>query len=260
MVSIPKKVAERLVSGVKRIQPIVAERKSADAGEADTVILVTEILTEVFGYDKFRELTSEFPVKNTYCDLATKLEDKIQMLIEVKAINHALKDSHVTQAVNYAANQGIKWVVLTNGQIWRAYAVKCAGQVNQDLVVEFDFLNLDRKSDDHLGLLYLLCKEGWGKQVIDEYEAQRAALNRFVVGAIILSDRLLQVVKTELRRVSPDVHLDVQHIKAVLETEVIKRELLEGEKADAAKKLVSKHASHSLREVKSAATAAEPSP
>lgn len=55
MASIPKKVQERLVDGIKKYQPIVQGRKAADVGEADTVILVTEILAEVFGYDKFKE-------------------------------------------------------------------------------------------------------------------------------------------------------------------------------------------------------------
>jgi predicted type IV restriction endonuclease len=218
MVSIPKKVAERLVAGIKRLQPIVEERKSADASEADTVTLVTEILADVFGYDKFKELTSEFKVKTTYCDLAIKLDDELQMLIEVKAICHPLRDSHVRQAVDYAANQGVKWVALTNGHLWRVYSVKCAGEIDQELVLEFDFLALDRKSEEHLGLLYLLCKEAWSKSIIDEYGAQREALNRFVVAAIILSEKLLLAIKTELRRVSPDVHFDIEQSEPLLKT------------------------------------------
>ncbi len=256
MGSIPKKVSERLAEGIKRLQPIVEERRSADVGEADTVTLVTEILADVFGYDKFKEITSEFAIKTTYCDLATKFDDKIQMLIEVKAIGHPLKDSHVRQAVDYAANEGVKWVALTNGHEWRVYSVKCAGQIVQELIVGFDFLALDRKSDDHLALLYLLCKEGWSKSVIDDYEAQRQALNRFVVASIILSEKILLLIKTEVRRVSPDVHFDVEQIKTVVESEVLKRELLEGEKAEAAQKLVARAAKVTLREVKSAASSA----
>jgi predicted type IV restriction endonuclease len=245
---IPKKVHERLVGGLKKFQPIVLGRKSADVGEADTVILVTELLAELFGYDKFTELTSEFAVKTTYCDLATKVDDKLQTLIEVKSIGHALKDSHVTQAVNYAANQGVEWVVLTNGQFWRAYSVRCKGQIDHDLVVEIDLLSLDPKSEDHLGKLYLLCKEGWAKSAIDDYKMQREALNRYVIGATILADRMLEKIKTELRRVSPDVRIEIDDIRAVIENEVIKRELLEGDKAAEAKKTVAKAASVALRD------------
>ncbi len=35
-----------------------------------------------------------------------------------------LKDQHVKQAVDYAANQGVEWVGLTNVAIWRPYRVQ----------------------------------------------------------------------------------------------------------------------------------------
>ena len=54
-------------------------------------------------------------------DLAIKVDGKLALLIEVKAIGLELKDGHVKQAVDYAANQGCDWVVLTNGMIWRVY-------------------------------------------------------------------------------------------------------------------------------------------
>jgi predicted type IV restriction endonuclease len=248
LASIPKRVQERLVDGIKKFQPIVEGRKAADVGEADTVILVTEILAEVFGYDKFKEITSEFAIKSTYCDLATKIDDKLQTLIEVKPVGQALKDSHVTQAVNYAANQGVAWVLLTNGQHWRAYSVECKGQIAQELVVNIDFLTLNRKSEDDLGLLYVLCKEGWAKSAIDDYQTQMEALNRYIIAATILSEKMLDKIKTELRRVAPEARIEVEAIKTVLEDEVIKRELLEGDKADAARKTVAKAAKVMLRD------------
>ena len=248
MASIPKKVQERLVDGIKKFLPIVEGQKAADVGEADTVILVTEMLADVFGYDKFKEITSEFAIKSTYCDLATKIDDKLQTLIEVKPIGQPLKDSHVTQAVNYAANQGVEWVLLTNGQFWRAYHVQCKGQIAQELVVNIDFLSLNRKSEDDLGLLFLLCKEGWTKSAIEDYQIQMEALNRYVIAATILSDKILDKIKTELRRVAPEAHIEIDAIKGVLENEVIKRELLEGEKAEDARKTVSKAAKVVLRE------------
>ena len=248
MAAIPKRVQERLFDGIKKFQPIIEGRKAADVGEADTVILVTEILAELFGYDKFKEITSEFAIRSTFCDLATKIDDKLQTLIEVKPIGSPLKDTHVTQAVNYAANQGVQWVLLTNGKHWRAYCVECKGQIAAELVVNIDFLILDRKSEDHLSLLYVLCKEGWAKSAIDDYQTQMEALNRYVIAATILSDKMLDRIKTELRRVAPEARIDVEAIKAVLENEVIKRELLEGDKAATAKKTVAKAAKVLLRD------------
>ena len=81
MANVPKRVAERLAAGIKRYQPILASAKLRDIGEADTVTIVKDLLAEVFGYDKYSELTSEYAIRGTYCDLATKIEGTLQTLI-----------------------------------------------------------------------------------------------------------------------------------------------------------------------------------
>ena len=52
MASVPKKVLTRLADGIKRFQPIIQAAKARDAGESDTVTIITDCLTELFGYDK----------------------------------------------------------------------------------------------------------------------------------------------------------------------------------------------------------------
>lgn len=92
MATIPKKVAERLVAGIKRYQPILAAAKARDVGETDTVTIIKDMLADVFGYDKYSELTSEYAIRGTFCDLAIKLDGKLSTLIEVKAIGIDLKE------------------------------------------------------------------------------------------------------------------------------------------------------------------------
>jgi len=41
--------------------------------EADTVTLVKDVLSEILGYDKYAELTSDHCIRGTYCDLAVKI-------------------------------------------------------------------------------------------------------------------------------------------------------------------------------------------
>ena len=249
MVSIPNKVRDRLVAGIKKFQPVIATQKAADIAEANTVILVQELLSEVFGYEKIGEISAEYEIKGHRCDLATVVDDKLQTLIEVKAIGHTLKDINVSQAVNYVANHGgVGWAVLTNAQHWRAYCVKCEGKVDEELVLDIDFLTLNHRSDDDLELLFLLCKEGWAKSAIDDYQDQKKPLDRFIVGAMILSDAVLDVIKRELRRVSPKARLEADDIREVLQEQVLKRELLEGPKAEAAKATVKKAGKVVLRE------------
>lgn len=249
MASVPKKVAERLVTGIKRYQPILAAAKARDVGEADTVTIIKDMLADVFGYDKYSDVTSEYAIRGTYCDLAIKMDGQLQTLIEVKAIGLELKDAHVKQAIDYAANQGVDWVLLTNGVTWRVYHLIFAKPIDQELVLEIDFCALSPRSESDIELLYLWCKEGWQRSVLGEYHTQKQALSRFFVGAMLQTDSVLDVIRRELRRLSPDVRIDSEQIKTVLVNEVIKREVLEGEKADEARRKIAKSANKSLRAV-----------
>lgn len=259
MASIPNKVSDRLIAGIKQFQRILADAKARDAGEADTVTIIKDMLEDVFGYDKYSEVTSEHCIKSTYCDLAIKLDGTVATLVEVKAIGLELKDAHVKQAVDYAANQGVEWVLLTNGISWRVYHVTFAKPIDQELVVDIDFLSLNPKVRSSVETLYLWCKEGWVRSVLGEYQAQRQALSRFFLGAMLLTEPVLEVVRRELRRVSPEVRIEIEDIKTALVNEVIKREVMEGDKAEEARRKIGRAANKPLRtvapkDVKSSAT------
>lgn len=230
MSSIPKRVEARLVAGIKKFQPILAMARSKDVNESDTVVILNDLISAVFGYDKYFEVTSEFAIRSTYCDIAIKLDGKPIVLLEAKAAGIELKDQHIKQAVDYAANQGVDWVVLTNGIEWRIYKVIFAKPIDNELVCEFNFCNLDTKDDTHLQFLYLLTKEGWAKSAVGEFHLQKQALNRFYVGAALLTEAVLNAIRRELKRVSPDVRIDTDQISAVISQEVVKREVSEGSK------------------------------
>lgn len=250
MSSAPAKVATRIAAGIKRFQPILASAKSRDVNESDTVVIVADMLCEIFGYDKYSEITSEHAVRGTYCDLAIKLDGSLALLAEVKAIGLDLKESFVKQAVDYAANQGIDWVVLTNGACWRAYKIGFAKPITYDLVLDLDVLSLNPRNDDDVDLLFLLSKEGWQRSKISEYQTQQEALSRFSIAAILLSEPVLNIIRRELRRLSPGVRVETADINAVLQNEVLKRDAIEGDRATAARKLVSRAANKSLRRTK----------
>ncbi len=248
MAKLPSKVVERITAGIKRFQPILTAAKSRDVGESDTVTIVVDMLADIFGYDKYSEITSEHAIRGTYCDLATKIDGVLQMLIEVKAIGIDLKDPHVKQAVDYAANQGVDWVVLTNGITWRIYKVTFAKPISAEVVIEIDFSSLNAKNAKDIESQYLFCKEGWIKSVLGEYHNQKQALSRFYIGAMLLTDPVLQVLRRELRRMFPDIRVEAEEIQSVLTSDVIKREVMEGENAEEARKKIARSLNKVQRE------------
>ena len=247
MAGISAKVASRIAAGIKKFQPILEAAKARDVNESDTVVIVTDLLHEVFGYEKYADITSEHMIRSTFCDLAIKLDGRLALLIEVKAIGTDLKDIHVKQAVDYAANQGCDWVALTNGIYWRVYKVLFGKPIENELVVDLNLLALRARADSDIELAGLLAKEGWQKERLGEYQSQRQALSRFVIAAAILAEPVLDVLRRELRRVSPDARIDGAEIVTVLQEEVLKRDVLEGEKAVAARRVVARAGNRTLR-------------
>jgi hypothetical protein len=248
MAQVPVRVADRLIAGIKRFQPILASAKARDVNESDTVILVTDMLSEIFGYNKYSEITSECSIRGTFCDLGIKISGNFQFLIEVKAIGLELKHSFTKQAIDYSANQGTEWVILTNSEIWRAYKVSFGKPIDYEQVLELNLSMINPKNADDIEMLYRLTKEGWLKSVLGEFHIQQQALSRFSLAAMVVSQPVLEVIRRGLRKLSPDIKINMDQIRNVMTQEVLKREVVEGKKAEEAKKKISRYFSKSVRE------------
>jgi len=93
--AISKKATERIIQQLKKYQGILADAKDRDISESDTVVIIADILSDVFGYKKYVEITTEFAIRGTYVDLAVKVGNEVRFLVEAKAVGVALKDLHV---------------------------------------------------------------------------------------------------------------------------------------------------------------------
>ena len=109
MVKVSSKAIERLKTGLPKYRRILKAAYDRDVNEPETVDIVKEIFSDVFGFDKHTEITCEYVIKGNKCDLAVKLDDKVKCLIEVKAIGMELTKLHRDQANGYCANEGIPW-------------------------------------------------------------------------------------------------------------------------------------------------------
>jgi hypothetical protein len=239
-IKIAKIVSSRLVKEIPKFQKILDKAKSRDVNESDTVTIIADVLSSVFGFDKYAEITSEQAIRGTYCDLAIKIDNKVKYLIEVKAVGIDLKGDHLRQASNYGANSGIQWIILTNGIIWEIHRMKFSQPIDHELVCKFDFSSLNPKKLEDQEKIYLLCKEGTASEAIEEYHDRAQMVNRFMISAISLTQPVLGTIRKELRRVSPGLKITDEEIKNILISEVIKREVLEGEEFTIASKKIKK--------------------
>jgi hypothetical protein len=106
--------------------------------------------------------------------------------------------------------------------------------------LEINFLAIKHAEQSDLDQLFLLTKESWSKSALNDFYDRKQALSKFSISAVILGESVLNVIRRELRRASPDVKIDVEQIRSVLEEEVLKREVVEGEKCEEARKRISR--------------------
>ncbi len=240
MSNVPVITVKRLTGSVPRFRKILTQARERDVNESDTVTIITDMLEEIFGFDKYSEITREFSIQGTFCDLAIKSGKKIQYLLEVKAIGLELRDSHLRQAVNYASREGIKWVVLTNGINWEIHRVNVDEKVQHQCLFEFNILEINPRKKEDQEMLFLLCKRGVQKDVIDDFYEYRQSVNRYTIGAVLLSDPVVNVVRRELRRLKTGLKVDLEQIREMMSSEVLKRDLIESKAAKEAHNQVAK--------------------
>lgn len=210
---------------------ILADAKSRDISESDTVNIVRDMLGDVLGYNKFIDVTSEFAIRGTFVDLAVKVGEEVRFLIEGKAIGVDLKDAHVKQAIDYGANHGIEWIVLSNAVAWRVYKIHFRQPIDKSLIFDFDLLQSSPRTPDVLDCFGSLSREGFTKSSMTALFQQKQATSKFSIAAILLSEPMITALRRELRRLFPGIKVEDDVLATSLAQHVLKREVVDSDEA-----------------------------
>lgn len=243
---LPKRAHDRVIAGLKKYQPIVRKLAERDISEADTVTVIKDMLTDIFGYDKYSELTSEQQIRGTFCDLAIRVEGKVHYLAEVKSAGTTLNESHLRQAVNYGAHQGIEWIILTNAIIWKIYRIKFGQPIDWEEVYCFDMGAISARSADDIAKVAMLCRESISSDALQAFHRQAQIFNRHVLAEILQGDNVVGLVRREFKRLF-DMKANDDEIRVLLTNDVLKRDVIDGEAPKGAKSQVKKAESAKAR-------------
>jgi hypothetical protein len=235
-VKVSKRFVDRARPALRRYKKILDSAKRRDVNESDTSVIVNDMLTDILGYDKYSDITTEFAVRSTFCDLAIKCDGRLQYLIEVKPVGADLKELYLRQAIEYGAREGIEWVILTNGISWQAHRIRFEQPVDHDLVFEVNLLDESAKPNEALEKFYLISREAGTCTALEHFWQRREATSRYVVAQLLLEDKTLTALRRNLRSLFKGTKVSTAEIREVLETEVIKRDALEGDRAEGAAK------------------------
>lgn len=237
-IRIPAKAQDRITHQLKKYQATLLDARKRDINESDTAILVLDMLCDVLGYKKIEEITSEHAIKTTFADLAVRVGNSVRFLVEVKAINIDLKRNHVTQVVNYAANLPADWVVLTNGVRWQAYKVNFNKPIDGTLVFDLDVCACNPKGQETLDFFGGLSREVFTPDSMSRMFKAKQAMSKYSVAQLLLTDPVVAAVRRELKKMADGLNPSLEEVRAIIEEQVVKRELIEAEDAKLAAKAV----------------------
>ena len=237
--NVPAKFISTFSKNLKKYHTIINKYKKDGVNETETVKVINDILAELFGYDKYNEITSEYAINHTYCDLAIKnssKNDKIYMLIEVKGVAISLTDRHIDQAVDYGIRANVKWVILTNAEVWKVYKIK--GN-KKETVFEFNLLKLNPKDKKQLEQVYAISKQGKDKSVIEEIYSNNQINNKYVIAAILNSPETYKSIRNVIRRhLDKSVKITEDDIENYMKNDIIRRDVIDSDEAIEAQKYV----------------------
>lgn len=217
-------------------------KRYSELDESATRLMVNSLLTEVLGYTELEDIKTEYQIRGEYADYVIQLARKKHFVVEVKAVQLDLNEKHLRQSISYAANEGIDWIILTNGWQIEVYKMIFSKPINTKLLFK---LNLNDPIDFKKApqSLILLSKRSilnnelnnfWHR--FDALESHNLAKNLYSVEAIRLLKRMLKN-KTNLTFSENDI-LDSVHqiittkidlVKPKCPTEVPKKKILKKE-------------------------------
>lgn len=213
---------DRVRTAIRRFQKPLADLVARDANEGDTRLLITDFLCEGLGYDKYEDLTTEYQVKGEFADYGIRIDKQLSAFIEVKRVTQQLNEKHLRQVQAYAVNEGVEWMLLTNGQVWQLWHMTPGLPVVMDKAFEVDLLSGEPVAS-MAASLFFISREAFKRHQIDDLWRAQAATSPRTIARIISSQKIVEEIRKELRRQTGHI-AEASRIQQVLSTEVLRSE------------------------------------
>ncbi|HEX8040845.1 MAG TPA: type I restriction enzyme HsdR N-terminal domain-containing protein [Chryseosolibacter sp.] len=189
---------QKLLNGIKEYRKQFFSRDIQELDESGTRIMVNHILTDLLGYKSLEEIKTEYMIKGTYADYVVQIEGDRHFLVEVKALSLALSNKHLRQAIEYAANEGVEWVVLTNGRILQLYKVIFAQPIDSKMVFEIN-LSTPETVKGCLECLQFLHRDSVVKKGLNQLWNDFMATEKTTIASILLSKPGITFLRRQIR-------------------------------------------------------------
>lgn len=177
----------------------LSKSKGKALNEADTRICVNDLLTTVLGFQIHEEIKTEYAIRGQYADYVIQLKRKKQFIVEVKAMEIDLSAKHLLQASHYAADEGIDWILLTNGMSLELHRVIFSKPVTDVRIFKFDLSDLSQieKASD---AIVNLTKRAVEKGELEDYWKRFDALSPTKLIKTIYTEEIISAIRRKIKK------------------------------------------------------------
>ncbi len=190
---------KQLFNRLKAYKTRYLRKRYADLDESATRLMINSFLTEVLGYTELEEIKTEYRIRGEYADYVIQLERKKRFVIEVKAVQLDLSEKHLRQSVNYAANEGIDWVILTNGKQIDLYRVIFAKPIFTKKIFSYDLSDI-KELKKSVEFLFYLTKRSVLKNELEHFWKRFQALEPGPLSKNLYSIDVIRFLKRTLKK------------------------------------------------------------
>ena len=175
------------------------KKEFADIDESATRIMVNSFLCDVLGYRELVDIKTEYRIRDTYADYVIQTDRKKNMIVEVKAMQLDLNQRHIRQSVEYAVNEGIDWVLLTNGRQIQVYKVIFGKPVRHELFFDFDLTDIKQLNKAGQSIVYL-SKKSILKNELDQLWTRQAEISPEKLAKVVQQDSFIKILSREMKK------------------------------------------------------------
>lgn len=189
----------KLQAALKTYQKQYLNGKITDLDESGTRLMVNSFLTDVLGYTPIEEVKTEYMIRGTYADYVVQLKGLRHFLVEVKALSLQLSDKHLRQAINYGANEGIEWALLTNGKCFDFYKILFNKPIEARRIFSIDLSDPIQFKGCYESIQFMH-KEAVANKGLDFLWNKTVALDPKNVAGLLYSPTVVNYIKRVLKK------------------------------------------------------------
>ena len=189
----------KFTQSIKDYKKKFLDKPLGELDESGTRLLINHFLTEMLGYETLAEVKTEYMIKGTYADYVVQIGGNRHFLVEVKALSLSLSANHLRQSINYGANEGIDFVLLTNGKVFELYKVLFEKPISHELIFSLNLSDLSNIKSIADQLQYLH-KESVLKKGLQTLWDRHSALSPKNLSKLLFSEEVIIFLQKELKK------------------------------------------------------------